>query len=303
MLKRIIILFFILCTSATAQYNFLYRQYVLNQLGLNPGYTGSREVFVVAGHMRAQWLGVEGAPVTETVAADAPLKKNKIAIGFYAINEKIATTRNTNFDINYAYRIPMRVGKLSFGLKTSLNTFNTKQPGELNNTIDQVFAGDNRSYFFPNFGVGVYYYDFNRFFFGLSVPSLLNYKNSDTDEGYEIENNVKYYNFLGSAGVLVNINEKLKWRLSSLAQYSMLTSFDCDVNTMFIIDNLVWVGGSYHTSGIMVFMAQYQVNPQLKVGYSYDYSMGLLNYLGGSHEIMLRYEFSYIIKAVSPIFF
>ena len=257
-----IILFIILCFNANAQFNFMYRQYALNQLGLNPAYTGSREVFVVAAQSRLQWVGIEGAPRTYTVSADAPLKESSIALGFYAIHEQIGNTSNYNFDVNYAFRRSLSFGKLSLGLKTSANVFSVDQP--LTNLPDEVFMEDARTYILPNFGAGLYFYDYNKFFFGLSVPSFLSYEGGG-NSGYKITHNIRNYNFLGSAGVLFNFGDNFKMRLSSLTGYNIVTSLIFDVNSMFIIKDLVWIGGSYHSAGITTFMAQWRVNPQLKI--------------------------------------
>ena len=57
----------------------------------------------------------------------------------------------------------------------------------------------------------------------------------------------------------------------------------------------------------MIALAQVKVNEQLRIGYSYDTLLPSDNnysrYINGSHEIMLRYEFRYIIDAANPIDF
>ena len=54
-------------------------------------------------------------------------------------------------------------------------------------------------------------------------------------------------------------------------------------------------------------MAGFNVNEELTVGYSFDYSVGnsTFKYNGGSHELMLRYDFIYKKKDVvkSPRYF
>ena len=61
---------------------------------------------------------------------------------------------------------------------------------------------------------------------------------------------------------------------------------------------------SHRTGDAAVGMLGYQFNRQLMLGYSYDYSVSKLRqYNGGSHELMLRYEFGYNVKAMSPRYF
>lgn len=297
----ILILMFAVFNTVYPQYAFLYRQYALNGLGLNPAYTGSREVFTVSALYRNQWAGIDGAPTTYTLSADAPLKKNKIALGLYLITEEIGNTRNTNAEFNYAYRITLRKGKLSLGLKGSVNTFSTNIART--NLPDVVFENSSDSYFMPNFGFGAYYYIYNRFFAGVSVPFLFNYRTASANNGYEVYHDIKNYNYLFTSGVLLSPSENFNVRLSGLAAYNQIAGTDFDVNGMMIWFNKVWTGASYYSPGILTFLLQFQVNPQLKIGYSYDHNMGVLNRLSGSHELMLKYEFSYIIDAYNPRYF
>jgi type IX secretion system PorP/SprF family membrane protein len=309
MTRILSIILFALSTGVFGQYSFLYRQYVLNQLALNPAYTGSREVFVLASMYRNQWTGLgKASPVTYTMSADAPVKGRNIALGFSGIHEKIGNTSNLDFNINYAYRISLRNAKLSLGLKASANVF-TVHPPSLASPNDHAFYSENRTFVLPNFGVGIYYYDYNKYFVGFSVPNLMVFQNKYPDsevqgaDGFTLDSTLfKAYNFIGSAGYLFELNENYKMRLSAFGQYNLASGMDFDVNAMWLVKDIAWLGASFNTADILTFMTQWQVNPQVKVGYAYDYSWGLLNNLRGSHEIMLRYEFSYIIKAESPIF-
>ena len=51
-------------------------------------------------------------------------------------------------------------------------------------------------------------------------------------------------------------------------------------------------------------MIEYQVTNQIRAGAAYDFAMGdLAGQHDGSIEIILRYEFRYKIRAVSPRYF
>ena len=49
-----------------AQFDPLYNQYLFNQQMINPAYVGIYNRFSVGLISRAQWVGIEGAPVTNT---------------------------------------------------------------------------------------------------------------------------------------------------------------------------------------------------------------------------------------------
>ena len=74
----------ILVLSAKAQQDPQYTHYIFNENQFNPAYTGSRELLSTNMLFRTQWVGFEGAPTTFTFGANAPLKKDKIALcGWY----------------------------------------------------------------------------------------------------------------------------------------------------------------------------------------------------------------------------
>ena len=80
---------------------------------------------------------------------------------------------------------------------------------------------------------------------------------------------------------------------------------EVDLNANFIFADMLWVGGSYRIAEkAAVALLDLQITPQLKIGYSYDYQLGHLNdYTSGTHEVSLRYEFSYSVSATSPRYF
>src|SRR5690606_33138222 len=97
----------LLALTSEAQHSPLISQYMLNGLVINPGYTGSREVFTANALYRNQWVGFDGAPVTQVVSVHAPLKNKSIALGILFKNEKVGVSNTTGITGNVAYRIFM----------------------------------------------------------------------------------------------------------------------------------------------------------------------------------------------------
>ena len=52
--------------SLQAQQDAQYTQYMYNTVSVNPAYAGSRGHLSIAGLYRNQWLGLDGAPETQT---------------------------------------------------------------------------------------------------------------------------------------------------------------------------------------------------------------------------------------------
>ena len=81
-LKKIYILFFLLVLPivAFAQQLPQFSQYMYNTISINPAYAGSREIMVMNLLNRNQWLGVYGAPVTQTLSAHSSIPGTKLNV-------------------------------------------------------------------------------------------------------------------------------------------------------------------------------------------------------------------------------
>src|SRR5690606_18513794 len=98
--------------------------------------------------------------------------------------------------------------------------------------------------------------------------------------------------------------DNFKLKPSTLLRVSPNKQAQLDLNANVIYKDQFWLGASYRHNDAMVFIAEFQINQQFKIGYSYDYTLtAFKKYSGGSHEIMLQYEFGYKVKSIDPRFF
>jgi type IX secretion system PorP/SprF family membrane protein len=288
----------------------IYSQYLQNGLLINPAYAGSRGSLSTFLSYRLQWMGIQGAPVFQTVSLNAPTKNDKVGIGLMAQFMQFGFTKSQSIYASYAYRISLGKGKLSFGLKGGFDRSNTDYSGLITTELgDPVFAANDKPYFLPNFGAGVYYYS-DKLFAGASIPSFLNYKKNISTGSVEAHHDVNEYDIIFSAGGLIKFTDAFKFKPSVLIDYSLdktkkLTQFDLNGN--FILGDLIWVGGSWRTSEqVAVGILQVQLNPQLMIGFSYDNPVGvgrMNHFSNGSSEFIIRYEFGYKVSAANPRYF
>jgi len=285
------------------RYEPVYSQYDVNGLAINPAYTGSRECFSNIILYRNQWMGFDGTPVTQTLSSHAPFKDEKNAAGLFLFHEKIGVTDFYEIYGNYAFRFKLGTGKLSLGLKAGATIYQGNfadikaNPEGVNNDMYL----ENESEILPNFGVGVYYYN-DRFFAGASIPKLLSYKYRASDK--VMQSDPENYDFLVSAGVLIGNSDRIKFKPSFLLRYRLNNTFRIDAGGSFIFANVLWFGGSYRYDNEVVITAEYQINEQIRLGGAYDMSLGeLAGRTKGSMEFILRYDFKYRIRAVSPRYF
>ena len=274
---------------------------MLNGLALNPAYAGSRDVFNITLGYRNQWVGFDGAPVSQTLSTHTPLNNEKIALGIFLHNEKIDVRNNTSLYINYAYRMQVGKGKLSLGLKAGGINRSANWSGlSLHDPGDVVFSGPGTSDMLPNFGFGAYYYS-GRYFLGASVPFFLS---DSTKNGTAVSyHDMKNYNYLVSGGMLTG-SGAVKIKPSFLLKYSPLNPVQVDANLSVILGDLIWLGASYRMENTFIGLIKLQISDQLRLGYTYDHSVGHLSrFNNGSHEIVLIYDFIYRVNAENPRYF
>jgi len=283
----------------------VHSQYLHNGLIINPAYAGSREVLSIFTSARKQWMGVDGAPTYETISMHSLMKNDKVGLGLSAQFLQYGYTKNTSIYTDYAYHLRAGKGTLSMGLRAGFDMSNSDysditliDPGDL------AFQTNDKPYILPNVGSGLYFYS-KRFFIGAAVPSFLSWVKSSSGE--VSFNTFKEFDVVATAGALVTISKALRFKPSVLIDYSLdkTKGMRIDINGNFIIYDFVWVGGSWRTSEkVVVGILQFQITPQIMIGYSYDYPLGSMStYSSGSHEIILRYEFGYKVSAANPRYF
>ena len=302
-----LLLFLFVCrTTVYSQQGRLMSHYMFNGLLLNPAYAGSKEFVSTTMLYRKQWAGIEGAPVTYNGSVHGLLKKKKLGLGALIQQDKIGVTKQTDFYGMLAYHLPVGLGKLSIGLQAGLSNFSSEvvnltywDPG------DKVFAYNTFSNLLPNAGLGAYYYR-DLFYAGVSAPYLISY---DPNESSSFETSVPVHRmtrrYYVTAGGIIETEKELKFKPSMLIRYESGAPLQYDVNLNMLINDIFWIGASYRSDESIIALFEYQISRKLRVGYSYDYTLGELgNYSSGSHELMIGYDFGFpVTKMKSPRYF
>ena len=89
-MKKLLLIALVLLTfsQANAQQDPHYTQYMYNMNVINPAYAGSKENLSFGLLYRKQWVNVEGAPTTVSLAGSSPVGKN-VGIGLSVISDEI----------------------------------------------------------------------------------------------------------------------------------------------------------------------------------------------------------------------
>ena len=108
-----------------AQQDAQYTQYMYNTINVNPAYAGSRDVLSVFGLHRTQWVGLDGAPVTNAFSINSPIANSRLGVGLSFVNDRIGPTVENTVSADVSYSVPTSEDfKLSFGVKGTANFFN-----------------------------------------------------------------------------------------------------------------------------------------------------------------------------------
>ena len=169
---------------------------------------------------------------------------------------------------------------------------------------DPAFAGQTESYMMPNVGVGVYYLT-PKFFAGAAIPALFTYESTIESSEYAMGFDFSYYDILFSAGGLISISDNIMFKPSMMARYSLTNLLRLDINANVILYDFLWLGASWRIGEeALVGIIELQLTQQLRMGYSYDFSIGeISSFVGGTHEIALRFDFGQKVTASNPRYF
>ena len=175
-MRKLFFLVLFLGTSSITlmgQQDPMFTKYMFNGLVYNPAFAGSPGYLSARVLYRNQWLGLEGAPTTQSFTIHSPWKE-RVGIGLSILNDKIGATNSTSGFASYAYHVDFGGGKLSMALQAGAinwradwNQLRFKDPQSLDNSFNQ-----SPNKWLPNFGAGVFYYA-PKFYVGFAVPHLL----------------------------------------------------------------------------------------------------------------------------------
>jgi type IX secretion system PorP/SprF family membrane protein len=284
-------------TLVRAQQMAQYSQYFFNPVSLNPGYAGSGEGWTLTGINRSQWLGMPGAPVTRNFGVEGEVKDYRLGLSSQVYTDKMGPLSNTGLNATVAYWVPLNNFKLSFGLQGNLSQLVLRTNDLiLSNSSDIVFMGDRQNSYVSDANFGVHLHSKN-FYVGGSALNIVQSRFKFQNAGAQY---VRHYYFF--SGTVLKISDDVHYRPSTQIRFVNNTPMNIDLTNCFIFYRKFWLGVGFRSnkarrSGFkgdqLIWLANFWVNNQLKVGYSYDSELNeLARYNSGSHEFAISYLLS-----------
>jgi type IX secretion system PorP/SprF family membrane protein len=275
-----------------AQLQTLSSHYFLNQLTFNPAAAGSDKGVNIFANYRAQWVGIDGSPQTQTLAADMSLPMISSGAGFTVTNDLIGAERHTSVRANFAYFLDLgKKYKIGFGVaggfvNTSIDGNKLTTPDGSDDFLPQGKVGLIR----PDLAVGVLVRS-KELKVGLSYNNLIR---SATIDGAVSSLETKYGSYFNLfAAYKATFGGKFSLEPSVLVRTDFV-NWQTDVGAMFDYKDFIFSGvffRGYNNFAIDAFYATVGLKPvgMFSVFYSYDLGLSPLNDVhNGSHEISIR---------------
>lgn len=273
-----------------------FSQFMFAHQLLNPAYVGSKGYTNATALHRAQWLGFEGAPVTQAMVINGRVSNKKLGWGIHLLNDKIGPIVNTTFNIDGAYHLVLndKGHQLAVGIKVGIHNYN------INTDLIQTLTPGDMAFdiwtdieTLPNIGFGLYYHQ-PKFYMGLSIPRML-----DNDR-YQVSRHGYFV-----VGGLIDLAQPWTIKPSILFKQSEGSPMGYDLSALLIYEDRFWLGPQIRSAvesplpnnrlgGAYGMMGGVHLNSNWSVGYAYSSGIGDLNaaFGAGTHEIILRLDFN-----------
>lgn len=293
-MKKIILIIFCCFYLGTinAQQENAFSQYHLNPFLLNPAAAGSKNLHTIFLHGRFQWTGLPNAPKTGLISYEAPF--GKIGLGAMVFSDRVASLNRVGANFAYAYRSRINRYTLSIGLSGHYQRFflDNSAINGVENPDDIVLndAMNGLNVYDANLGV---YFSSNRMYVGFSVPNLIQARlNTIGTNLSTISQLTRQYIFTAGYKYLpekamFSVEPSILLRKVETLPFQALLTMKIGM-----LQDRFFTAFTYGTSDIVTMTLGYQIMPEGKIAYSYDYSLGdIYRYTGGTHEMSFVWEF------------
>ncbi len=273
--------------DSTAQQEWGYTQYLFNLYDINQAYAGNHRSASFSLRHRSQWLGMEGAPITQQFSFHAPLMNEKLGVGIRVMNESIGARKQQSVSGSCAYKMHFDEKTFSVGLTG----------GMIRQAIDRpkLSAADQLDVQLQNISAPVLipvidasmFFNTNTFYAGVQ-SCRINRTLFRSDKGSLAR---LYYNLNLTAGYMKKIGNDNMLQLSTLVKYSEGKLWQAEWNLLYLMRNKIWFGGGYRLHSGCNLLGSVNITSHFRMGFSYDFPISALRKTNdGSAEIFLGYN-------------
>ena len=276
--------------KAEAQQDPNFTLYNFNMNIINPAFAGIKDSPELNLIYRSQYLGIEDAPRTISMAYSRPMGNN-LGLGISVIHDQVFILQETDIAIDLSYKLQIgEATNLYFGIKAGGGFTNIDLTRAFNGGNDPLFQ-ENQDFFNPHVGAGINIQN-KKFYISLSTPNFLR------GERYIRQANIpsaavdqSHFYMGGGYNFFINENLTLTPRVMMRSVQGAPTSYD--VGASLDIQQKFLAGANYRVDETVAVYGLFQIIDKLKLGAAYDITTSDVNLVNddGSLEFILKYQF------------
>ncbi len=266
---------------------------------VNPAYTGTKGNIDARLDYRKQWVGYDGAPITQFMGLHSRLWKGRIGVGTSMYKDVTGPSTRSNYQFTAAYHLHFPDVEFSIGAGINFNKYTvdfTKLTTHWTNdpTVDVTRIDYDKT---KNGMVGILLYN-DRFHFGLGVINFVNnnaqFFINDTNYLSRVTFSQHYY---FSCGYNFSANPDFVWENNLLGLYVNGLPMTLNYNLRVHYNEKIIGGLGWRLKDAIYLQAGYVFFKQIQFVYSYDVGISHLRKgHSGTHEVMIGYRMDFYGK-------
>lgn len=270
--------------------------YYDNHFLLNPAAAGEHGHLVGLLNHRRQWVGLEGAPVSNILSLNTPLRNKNSAVGLTIKSDKanIFSTLSGNITYSQRFNFSKKIDHyIAFGASLGfVNNSIDLDDAIVEDPTDLLLQQGNDAFNGTSLNVDAgLRYVVKGFEFGAAAPQVLE---SIVQDQLEDEDFVELKrHFIGYMRYKFALGKNKNWYITPGGLVRMLESglYQYDGNLNVSYKDVIWLGGTYRSEGGIIPSIGMKVADQFTLSYAYTIdNAGIATRGNGTHEIMIGFH-------------
>lgn len=295
---HILLIFMLLPVFAFAQQEPMYGQYLFNNSVINPAQAGAYSANRFGILARNQWMGIDGAPRTESAYANLLLPR-RLGLALSIYQDRLGPEVNIQFQTDLAYHTPISdkfslaggIRLIAAHLRVNLSDVPNVDPA------NPFFQENLSSGLLFNAGAGLLAYT-PKSFVGLSIPRIFRNQIGINQPGLADFRKRENIHLFAYAGTNLDLSDEILFMPSTLFKYIDGAPMQLDLNTVFGYKDILDFGPMLRTNlfegndwlDATGFLIGLRFLENWYLGYMYEYPLtNLQTATRQTHEISLRF--------------
>lgn len=269
--------------------------YFNNMQTINPAYVGIWDRAGLLVSTKTNWVGINGAPISQYINYSTPIREQKSAVGLSIQRLNIGQEKQLFITGEYSYRLRMSKNNyLQMGFRAGIvnydNNLKDYQPYP-DDIPDPNTVIDVQMHNMSVFGIGAVYFSEN-YYVSLSMPQIIS--NTFKANQPNFMSSATYRTIYLSGGYVFGSPGRVRFRPNLLLAGTKGEPAYADVAAIVYLPPVLQFGINIRSTGLVCFFTQYNLTDRIRLSYAFDYSVtsDIRKFQLGTHEILVGYDFN-----------